>query len=168
MYTHKWAVYYNNETQVASCKALSVVWSQGPDTWYVISNNCTLNVVVILQKNVGQKYIQYFSYPPTENFAHIKWVSKYLHLHTRIVQKCAELHGLAIMLAISGDLGTRLALGTATGGGGWGIAAGTVATQPPSIIVLQTQWSDFAIKAQCTYLLSRRLFPWLSIKRKNI
>ena len=112
MYTHKWAVYYNNETQVASCKALSVVWSQGPDTWYVISNNCTLNVVVILQKKCGPKIHLIFllSCPPTENFAHIKWVSKYLHLHTRIVQKCAELHGLAIMLAISGDLGTRLAL----------------------------------------------------------
>ena len=173
MYTHKWAVYYNNETQVASCKKLSVVWSQGPDTWYVISNNCTLNVVVILQKMWAKNT---FNISPVLQLRTLhtsnEYPCMYLHLHTATVQKCAEICRTEWVGNSVGNLWRpRDQVGTGHCHGwrrmtdlSWGSRHTTSLHHHPHY----TQWSDFAIKAQCTYLLSRRLFPWLSIKRKNI
>ena len=87
------------------------------------------------------------------------------NLHARIVQNCAELHELAIVLAISGDLGTRLALPRVEEDDGSQLGQSPHSLPPSASSKLSGH--KFAIKAQCTYLISRRLFPMAS-KRKDI
>ena len=83
----------------------------------------------------------------------------------RTVQNCAELHELAIVLAISGDLGTRLALPRVEEDDGSQLGQSPHSLPPSASSKLSGH--KFAIKAQCTYLISRRLFPMAS-KRKDI